>query len=161
MSCPRRLPRLEGTEPCLREHGGVWRRAGIIWRRRRVEELETQYMSADLLPMLGVQPLRGRFFTVAEGLPDAPNVVLISYRLWQGWFGGDESVIGRKIQVSSTPATVIGVMPPGFLLPRSQRGLVGSRGTGPARDYRKTAGRYLMSVARLKPESHAIWPRRK
>jgi hypothetical protein len=38
-------------------------------------------VSADLLPMLGIRPLRGRLFTAAEDLPNAPNVVLISYRL--------------------------------------------------------------------------------
>ena len=117
----------------------------------RVEELEEQYMSAELLPMLGVQPLRGRLFTSAEGLPAAPNVVLISYRLWQSWFGGDESVIGRKIQVRSTPATIIGVMPPGFYFRNRNADLWEAMELDPARDYRKTAGRYLMSVARLKP----------
>jgi hypothetical protein len=58
--------------------------------------------------------LRGRLFTAAEDLPNAPNVVLISYRLWQSWFGGDDGAIGRTVQVRSRPATIIGVMPPGF-----------------------------------------------
>jgi putative ABC transport system permease protein len=117
----------------------------------RVEELEEQYMSADLLPMLGVQPLRGRLFTAAEDLPNAPDVVLISYRLWQSWFGGDENVIGRKVQLRSRPATIIGVMPPGFYFRNRNTDLWETEGLDPARDYRKTSGRYLMSVARLKP----------
>ena len=117
----------------------------------RVEELQEQLMSADLLPMLGVQPLRGRLFTAAEDLPNAPDVALISYRLWQSWLGGDDGVIGHTVQVRSRPVTVIGVMPPGFYFRNRNVDLWEPMGLDPARDYRKLAGRYLMCVARLKP----------
>jgi putative ABC transport system permease protein len=117
----------------------------------RVEELEVQYVGADLLPMLGVQPWRGRLFTPAEALPNSAEVVLISYRLWQSWFGGDENVIGRKVQLAARPATIIGVMPPGFYFRNRNTDVWNPLALDPARDYRKTAGRYLMSVARLKP----------
>jgi putative ABC transport system permease protein len=118
---------------------------------RRAEELDLQWVGADLLPMLGVQPLRGRLFSAAEELPGAPDAVLISYRLWQGWFGGDEGVIGRVVQVSARPATIIGVMPPGFYFRNRNTDLWETLPLDPARDYRHTAGRYLMSAARLKP----------
>jgi putative ABC transport system permease protein len=117
----------------------------------RVEELQDQYVSAELLPMLGVAPWRGRLFTHAEDLPGAANVVLISYRLWQSWFRGDENIIGRKVQVRSQPATIIGVLPPGFYFRNRATDLWETIGLDPARDYRKSSGRYLMSVARLKP----------
>ena len=116
----------------------------------RVEELEDQYVSADLLPMLGVQPVRGRLFTLAEDLPGAPNVVLISYRLWQTWFAGDENVIGKSIQIRSRPGTIIGVLPPDFYFRSREIDLWETIGLDPARDYRLKSGRYAMSVARLK-----------
>ena len=87
---------------------------GVLDDGHRVEEVGVQYMTADLLPMLGVPPYRGRLITPAEDLPNTPDVVLISYRLWQSWFNGDESVIGRSVRFAARPATVIGVMPPGF-----------------------------------------------
>jgi putative ABC transport system permease protein len=117
----------------------------------RVEELQEQLVSADLLPMLGVQPLRGRLFTAAEDLPDAPNVVVISYRLWQSWLGGDEGAVGRTVQVRARPAKIIGVMPPGFYFRNRNVDLWETMRLDPARDYRKDAGRYLMCVARVKP----------
>ncbi len=116
----------------------------------RVEEIQDQYVSAELLPMLGVKPWRGRLFTHAEDRPGAANVVLISYRLWQSWFRGDENIIGRKVQVHSQPATVIGVLPPGFYFRNRATELWETMGLDPARNYRKSSGRYLMSVARLK-----------
>jgi putative ABC transport system permease protein len=124
---------------------------GVLDDGHRVEEVGVQYMTADLLPMLGVPPYRGRFFTVAEDLPNTPDVVLISFRLWQSWFGGDEGVIGRSIRFAARPATVIGVMPPGFYFRNRDIDVWSAMGLDPARDYRKSSGRYMMSVGRLKP----------
>ncbi len=118
---------------------------------RQVEELDEQYCTADLFPLLGIKPYRGRFFTAAEDLPNTPNYIVISYRLWQSWFGGAESAIGRSVQVNSRPATVIGVLPPGFYFQNRGVDLWEALGLNPARDYRKNSGRYLSSVARLKP----------
>jgi putative ABC transport system permease protein len=117
----------------------------------RVEELQEQYVTADLLPMLGIQPVRGRLFTAAEDTPKAPNVVTISYRLWQSWFGGDDGVIGRTVEVKGRPATIIGVMPPGFYFRDRDVDVWEAMGLDAARDYREDSGRYLSCAARLKP----------
>jgi putative ABC transport system permease protein len=116
----------------------------------RVEELDEQYVCAELFPLLGVQPYRGRLFTAADDLPNTPNFVVISYRLWQTWFGGAEDVIGRRVQTSSRPATIIGVLPPGFYFRNRETDMWETLGLDPARDYRKNSGRYLFSVGRLK-----------
>jgi putative ABC transport system permease protein len=131
--------------------GGFGEGRGVLDNGHRVDEVGVQYMTADLLPMLGVPPHRGRFFTSAEDLPNTPDVVLISYRLWQNWFNGDESVIGRSVRFAARPATVIGVMPPGFYFRSREIDIWGAMGLDPARDYRKSSGRYMMSVGRLKP----------
>ncbi|MGC4051063.1 MAG: ABC transporter permease [Paludibaculum sp.] len=117
----------------------------------RAEELKKQAMTANLLPMLGVQPYRGRFFTEEEDRPGRDTVVLISHRLWQSWFGGDESVLGRKVMINSTPRTIIGIMPPGFYFRNRETDLWEPFGIDPARNYRQTSGRYILVAGRLKP----------
>jgi len=117
----------------------------------RVQEVDEQIVSAELLPMLGAQPLRGRMFTAQDDLPGAPNVELISYRLWQTWFNGDESVIGRQVQVNSRPATIIGVMPPDFFFFNRDTDLWETLNLDPAKDYRKSSGRYLLALGLMKP----------
>jgi putative ABC transport system permease protein len=117
----------------------------------RAEQLSKQLVSADLFPLLGVHPIRGRLFTAAEDRPASDTVLLISYRLWQSWFGGDDTVIGRRVQVNATPRTIIGVMPPGFYFRNREIDLWEPLGLNPAQNYRKTSGRYILSVARLKP----------
>src|SRR3954454_23695305 len=117
----------------------------------RSEELVKQIASAELLPMLGVQPVRGRLFTPKDDVRGAENVEIISYRLWQTWFGGDENIVGRKIQINSTPATVVGVLPAGFYFRAQETDLWDPLTLDPAVNYRKTQGRWMLSIARLKP----------
>jgi putative ABC transport system permease protein len=76
--------------------------------------------------------------------------VLITYRVWQSWFGGEESTIGRRIMVNSLPRTVIGILPPDFYFRNREVDLWGPLGIDPARPYRKTSGRYMMAVGRLR-----------
>jgi putative ABC transport system permease protein len=119
----------------------------------RSDEFGKQLISAELLPMLGVHPVRGRLFTAAEDVAseNTDTVLLISYRLWQNWFHGDEGVIGRQVEINSTPRRIIGVLPRGFYFRNRNVDLWEPLGLNPARDYRKTAGRWMLSVARMKP----------
>jgi len=81
---------------------------------------ETRYargvwVSGNLFDALGVRPILGRVFHEADdrrgcGLSGA----VISYGFWQREFGGNASVIGRKINLNQSAVEVIGVTPPDF-----------------------------------------------
>ncbi|HUP21588.1 MAG TPA: ABC transporter permease [Thermoanaerobaculia bacterium] len=70
--------------------------------------------TATLFRVLGVEPIRGRVFTEEEDVPNGPPVAVLSHELWQSGFGGDESVVGRQVEVNGAPTTIVGIMPPGF-----------------------------------------------
>ena len=122
----------------------------ILGDGKRTEEVDSQAMSGEVLPALQVKPIRGRVFSAQEDKDDA-RVAVISYRLWQSWFGGEESVIGRQLQVNSRPFTVIGVLPPEFYFNTRSSDVWVPLGLNPAADLRKTQGRWMWAVARLKP----------
>src|SRR5580704_17422685 len=46
------------------------------------EAIETRWGSFTLFPMLGVQPLHGRFFTAEDDRAGASGTVILSYSLW-------------------------------------------------------------------------------
>ena len=82
------------------------------------ERLEASNVStADLFPLLGIQPAFGRLFTRPRIAMEPPGTVLLSYGLWQSVFGGDPGVIGRKVLWMTRRMTVIGVMPRDFHFP--------------------------------------------
>jgi putative ABC transport system permease protein len=117
---------------------------------KRSEEVDAQAVSGELLPMLQVQPVRGRLFTQQEDLDDA-HVAIISYRLWQTWFGSDDSIIGRQVQVNSRPFTVVGVLPSDFYFHTRSNDIWLTLGLKPDADLRKKGGRWMLAAARLKP----------
>ena len=73
-------------------------------------------VSANLLPMLGVNPVLGRTFTGAEDKAGGEPVALLSYSLWQTRFGGSQSVVGERVLLDGRPCSVVGVLPASFRL---------------------------------------------
>jgi len=78
------------------------------------EEARCLDVTAEILPMLGVQPALGRWFSPQDDSPGSPLTMILMYGWWQARFAGDRSVIGREIRVDGIPREVIGVMPANF-----------------------------------------------
>jgi len=80
------------------------------------ERIYAVLTSANYFETLGVRPILGRAFVPAEdqGGEGSAAVVVLSYGLWQSHFGGDRSIIDRRIEINRYPYTVIGIAPPGF-----------------------------------------------
>ena len=74
-------------------------------------------VSANTFDVLGTAPLLGRTWTSADERPNGPPVAMLGYELWEGQFGGDRALIGRRIMLNDVAVEVIGVMPQGFRLP--------------------------------------------
>ncbi len=113
-------------------------------------------LSAGVLPTLGVSPILGRAFTAADDTVGAPGTVLLSYRLWQTEFGGDPSVIGRRVDgqmdIERDTFTIIGVMPRDFHYPTADADFwVTTRFS--ADDYvpLERSNNWLDGIARLRP----------
>ncbi|MBO0695931.1 MAG: ABC transporter permease, partial [Verrucomicrobia bacterium] len=75
-------------------------------------------MTASFFPILQVQPLYGRTFLPDEDRPGVEKVTVLSYTLWQRRFGGDPSIVGRRIRLDRVPSLVVGIMPPSFDFPK-------------------------------------------
>ncbi len=67
--------------------------------------------------VLGVAPLRGRFFTAADAAKGAAPTVVISAEMWREELGGDDDVLSRAIVIDEQPHRIIGVAPAGLTLP--------------------------------------------
>jgi putative ABC transport system permease protein len=81
------------------------------------ERLRGTYISVNTFGLLRSKPLLGRDFLPEDDRAGAPPVVVIGYRVWQGRYGGDPSVIGRTVRINSVAATLVGVMPANFAFP--------------------------------------------
>jgi predicted permease len=77
------------------------------------ERLEGDLVTSGFFDVLEVAPKPGRNFTFSEEESRAP-VAIVSHRLWQSRFAGDESMLGKTIRVNGRDLTVVGVAPAGF-----------------------------------------------
>ena len=90
----------------------------------------------------------GRNFGPDDDRPGAEPVVMLRHEVWQTRYGGDAGIVGRAITINGRPHTVIGVMPPRFAFPETQRLWVplAEYGEKTSRDERS-----LQVFARMKP----------
>jgi putative ABC transport system permease protein len=108
-------------------------------------------VSTGYFHLLGVAPILGRDFDAAEASADRCAAIL-SHGFWSRKFGADPAVVGRALQVSGQPCTIVGVMPASFDPPRF--GWLGTQDLWfpfVATPANRTWGRFLLVVARLRP----------
>jgi putative ABC transport system permease protein len=92
-------------------------RTFILTDSEKPERYLGSSISASTFRLLRVAPVVGRDFLPEEEFGDRPPPILLGHELWMRRYGGDTNLVGRTIRVSGQPATVIGVMPPGWRYP--------------------------------------------
>lgn len=78
------------------------------------EDATALNVTADVLPMVGVRPAIGRWFSPADDEPASDPTMLISDGWWRARLGGDPAAVGRRVVVDGVSREVIGVMPASF-----------------------------------------------
>jgi putative ABC transport system permease protein len=80
--------------------------------RGQATRLAVMRVTADHPYVWGLRAFRGRTFQDGDDLPGAPRVVLLTYRMWQAKFGGEESIVGSSLALDGAPHTVVGILEP-------------------------------------------------
>ena len=114
------------------------------------ERLSMASVSADLFPLIGVQPELGNVFDSNPAESGDQHVVLLSNGLWKRRFGGSPAVIGQVLRLDGVSYTVRGVMPKDFAFPAGVDLWSPLDFGTSARPEERGAHGYL-AVARLKP----------
>ena len=129
---------------------GAWRGDSVsVTGLAEPEQVPALNVTASVLPLLGVKPVIGRTFSRKDDTAGSPATAMLAYGYWQSRFGGDASVIGRRIMVDGAAKEVIGVLPRSFRFLNQKPSLV----TPFQFDRSKvTLGNFsYQGVARLKP----------
>ncbi len=125
----------------------------------RNENANGQLVSGQYFGALGVPATLGRTPSPEDDRNSGTRpVVVLSYRFWQQRFARDPSIVGKSLTVAGVPATVVGVMRPGFYgtsldystdlwLPMTMQ----PRIDGGSSNLESTGTNWVMVMARLKP----------
>jgi predicted permease len=81
--------------------------------------LNRTLVTGNFFDVLGTRPLLGRLVQPSDETPGAELVLVLSYGAWRKFFGGDPSIVGRRLMepYGRKPYRVIGVAPPGLEYP--------------------------------------------
>ena len=94
--------------------------AGLAARTRNLtgtaepETLQTEEVTPNYFAVLGVSPAIGRTFVDDDGNTTSAKVAMLSDAFWRRRFGGDPSVLGRRILLDNVPHEIVGVLPARF-----------------------------------------------
>jgi len=109
-------------------------------------------VTPEFFETMGVAPARGRGFSAADGQAGGERVVILGHALWMQRFGGDASVIGRRIMLNGVPFEVVGVMPETFKHPADAELWLPLAPVGQFQELFGARGSYWLTiVGRLKP----------
>ena len=72
---------------------------------------------SNLFLLAGVEPVLGRTLLPEDDQSSTQDVVVISYDLWERYFGKDPKVLDGIVHVEGQPKRIVGVMPKGFAAP--------------------------------------------
>ena len=67
------------------------------------------YVSGDFFSMLGVPMALGRPIGPDDNVQSAASVIVLDYSYWRTAFASDPNVVGRRVRLNDTAATIVGV----------------------------------------------------
>ena len=103
---------LEEQQTSFRDVAAYWNAAMTFTRDDVAERVQGSSVTWNYLSLLGINPVVGRQFNEADGVPGAERVALVSHGFWTRHLGRDDAAIGRPIRLNGNDFIVVGVLPP-------------------------------------------------
>jgi putative ABC transport system permease protein len=114
------------------------------------QRLKGLSVTGNIFSVLGADALVGRTLREEETWQGRSAVVVLSYGLWQGHFGGDPKIVGQKITLNGVSREVVGVMPSDFYFPSKEADLWFPMGWDHDQMAQRRGSHSLRAVGRLK-----------
>ncbi len=97
------------------EDVAVWSHASLtVTGQGEPERVRALAVSDAFLTILRVEPALGRGFGREDGLPGAPQRVIVTHGYWQQRLGAARTLANQRLAINGEPYEVIGVLPAGF-----------------------------------------------
>lgn len=117
------------------------------------EQVKANLICLNLFEALGVKPMLGRVLSEQDDTLGGAPVVVVSHRFWTQRLGADSGIIGRSLNLTGKSYTIVGVMPPGFVLPRGQADLFVPMRVGYPEAANERGVHFNYAIGRLAPNA--------
>jgi predicted permease len=130
----------------------AWRyNGGTVSRDGKAEYVDGFQISSGLFSVLGVPLLGGRAFLPDEDRRGAAPVMIISYGLWQRFYGASPAAIGASILFDEKSYTVVGIASSGFRLNGDEADVFTPLGQDTSPSMENRSHHRINVLARLQP----------
>jgi predicted permease len=85
--------------------------------------IDVGLITGNYFDVMGLSAVLGRLTVPSDDGAGAAPVMVLTHDFWMRQFGGDSTVVGRRLTMDNTPVTVIGVLEPAPFFPRRVDGL--------------------------------------
>jgi predicted permease len=134
------------------EEVGAYRAGAVnLGTEDQPRRVNSAIITSELMPVLGVRPIRGRQFTREDTLPGVEGVAVLSEEIWRSAFASDETVIGRVLRIDGVPTRIVGIMPAGYDIHDAKAQVWLPLTLDPANPGNR-GGHFLYLVGRLRPD---------
>lgn len=82
-----------------------------------VERYDGCFISANAFEQLRATAAMGRGLVASDDLPESPDVIVLSHKVWVNDLGMDPDIVGKTATLNGRSVTIVGVMPEGFEFP--------------------------------------------
>ena len=123
----------------------------IVTENGEAERLPGMRVTANFLPLLKVNVLKGRNFQADEEVAGSQKVAILSYDYWQSHFGGNDSILSQSITLNGGQYQVVGVLPPRLDFVVAKEASVLTTTAGEGGNLKERGAHVLLSLGRLKP----------
>lgn len=113
----RELEELRARQEVFESLAGFYNGTANFTYGETVLRFNGAFISANAFEILGVEAELGRGLKAEDDLAESPEVVVLSHKVWQRDFGGDETMVGKTGILNGRPVTIAGIMPEGFAFP--------------------------------------------
>lgn len=73
-----------------------------------------EYTTSSYMDVVGLNPVRGRWFDPEEDDPSGPPALIVSHKTWQDRMGADPDIVGTTLRIGGATVEVVGVGPREF-----------------------------------------------
>ncbi len=96
------------------EVAGFSPRSFAVGASDKTEMVQGIVGTGNYFSVLGAPAAIGRVLGLADDVPGAAPMAVLSHRFWRARLGGDSAILGRALQVNGYPVTIVGIAPPRF-----------------------------------------------
>ncbi len=116
------LPNSEDWRHMSRSFTALGSFAGFLTTRTDVaspEALGGAVVTGGFFDALGVHAQLGRLLNDADTQSNAPRRVVLADEYWRRAYNASPTILGKTIRLNGDPYAIVGVLPPGFVMPRA------------------------------------------